>query len=264
MEIENIKTYISTVRLKNLTDIIERLTCDINNLTVDDEESLNKSADLLKSVKQGINLVEETQKEFTTPLKTRIKEAESFFKTFITPLKEFDLVVRSKVKSYHDKEQLRIREEKRLLEEQLRIEKQKVEEKLRIEREEKLKLEESLKIEQESSPTENECRLDNSFNLDNSFATFDNSSSIKVSHSEDISFDFVVPEEKVKARGEFANITFRTKKVFKIVDEAKLPREYLMPDLKKIQKAIDNNIDINFIADCFCIEVSEESVPILR
>jgi hypothetical protein len=61
----------------------------------------------------------------------------------------------------------------------------------------------------------------------------------------------------VKDNNTFGEIHFVTRKSILIEDETKIPREYLSPDINKIQKALDNGIEVPGVK-----QIAEEGVSL--
>lgn len=222
--------------------LISQLTMNIDSLNIDSSDSLNMSADLLKMIKEAEKLVDEKRKESIAPYKKNLKIIEDYYKTLLDPLANFNKIIREKVNQYHQLERQRL--------EEIRVQREKErQEKIRIEREREIELRRELaeKIAKESNTKMLVPIIE------------------EIPANKTVEMEVLADETKnIKGQGQYANMSFRVKKVFKITDESKLPRELLMPDLRKIQKYVDNDVDINFIANGKCVEVFEESIAIVR
>jgi len=171
-------------------------------LIVSDQDSLSKANEFLLGIKQLRKEIDEVFSPIIEAAYKAHKEAVAQKKKFEEPLLKAEQMVKQKIAGY--------------LEEMERIRRQQEEEKRKIEEEKKRIEEETLKrlVEaKEDSEMEN---------------------AIKAAEEKLAK----IPEIDVVEKPQTVGLSMREVWKFEIVDEMAIPREYLMPDLAKIRKTV--------------------------
>ena len=82
---------------------------------VSDDET--KAYDILRQIKERINLIEEKRTSITKPLNASLKAANTLFKQLSDPLKEADSIIRQKILAFRQKqEEIAVRKQEQLCE----------------------------------------------------------------------------------------------------------------------------------------------------
>lgn len=160
----------------------------------------------IKNLEKQIDLLYDDSIKAAKKALDTVKEAKDLF---AKPLKEIKDVIAKAQREYY------FELDRRRKEEQARIEKE------RKEAEEKKRLEEALKLEEEKKKLESEGRSEEAKKIDNQVNEI-LEKPIEVQKVE------IKPEIKVDLR------SFKKKWKVRIIDADKIPREYMMPDEKKL------------------------------
>lgn len=192
-------------KLAEVGSAIKTIITKANAVKITNDEELNFAAEFLGDLKGEIKSVEETRKTFVKPFQNATKRLNDAFKIRLEPLQKVEIQLKGKVKAYTDEQARKADEKARLAkEEQAQREKDAAE---KIKAAEKAGDEEALKeAQEEKASIENEV--------------------------------VAVEATKTSVRTESGLVSQRKVWKFEVVDEEKIPREFLTIDEKKINQAI--------------------------
>lgn len=189
-------------------ELINNITNKCNNIIVNSKNSLETAKDIAKEGQKIKKMIETKRKEVTAPLLTRKKEIDDYAKKLT---RDLDNGVKS------------LREQ--ILKFELELERQRQEQLRQLELEKK-KLEEEKRIKEEAERKLSEQNFDNASIVDQPSLE-----SEPVVSELEISF-----KEKELKSDKSTNI--RQTWTYEIIDDTQIPRDYLLPDDKKIKAAI--------------------------
>lgn len=182
-------------RVQPVAREVASLTDQVIGFEVTDADSYERGAEVLRSIKTMYNEVETKRKSITSPLDQAKRQVMDLFRPFTDSLASAERTLKKRMIGWKNEQERIAREEQRKAEEAARKERE------RLERQ-------AAKAEAEGRAARAEVLRDRA--------------------------EFTVPAAPAPATPKVSGIADRKVWRFEIVDAAKLPREYLVPDEKRI------------------------------
>jgi hypothetical protein len=216
----------SALEVTSKEEILNELELLVEAIVIENTEQFGKASELLKKIKQQITGANKIKLALTKPFRDLTSGINEKFKIIDTRAKGIQKKLEGKILSYN-----------KILQEQARIKAEK-------ERQEEIKrIEEERKKELEKQKKENELK-------NAAFAFLDDDSTENetesLSQEEEKAFEEkieAVKEEPIVIKNSFktsgATTNIRKVPTYEVIDISLLPKEYMMPDNKKIMQALN-------------------------
>lgn len=215
--------------------------CDVKSkavmaIVVKDAATMAEATELGMSLKGAINKLEAMRKEAVQPLNDKVKEINSKIKFFTEPLQKAKDQLNDKMIAFQRAEmrraeEARMEEQRKQEEEMARIEAERAEAEAKAEAaRRKLEQESLTKKQQEAAKKKLEKAEDKLVSL------------AEEQQEQAVTAAMVEPTKKTTRTASGAKVTFAERWDFEIVDVGKIPRDYLVPDERRIRNAISQGI----------------------
>lgn len=187
-------------RVKPVAKEVTDLTSKTEDFSIVDAESYEHGAEFLRLIKTMQNDVETKRKKITVPLDQAKKEVMDLFRPLVDSLTDAEKKLKRRMVTWKDEQDRIAREAQR-----------KAEERARKERE---------RLEREANRAESDGRHGRAETLRERA-------------------EFTVPDVPLPTAPKVAGVSDRKVMQFEIIDPKKIPREFLMPDEKRIRRYVN-------------------------